>query len=465
MLLTLGAFLVVLGVLVFVHELGHFLAAKAAGIMVHRFSLGIGSPIPWLTFTRGETEYSISWLPLGGYVKMATAENDGTTSVLEGGEPEDVAPPERRFESKPVWVRMIVILAGVTMNVIFAWGAFTWLAFKNGNLVESTTRVGRVVVDSLPPGAEQLAQVKPGARIVSVNGDSVESWDDVVEGLQQASGPSVTMIFADSTHVVLNIPATALEARARAALAILPWRPPVIGQVLPSRPGERAGLQVGDTVVAIDSVPLTQWYQLLDLVEPASGKSLRFTIGRAGGRKVIEVTPEAEQVTDSAGVKHAVGKIGIGSYLESRSEPYSVVGAIKAGGRATLNASTLTFRQVHGLLNGQIDRHQVGGPILIAQMAGQQARLGITEFLAFMALVSINLAVLNLLPIPVLDGGQFMFLLAELVLRRPLSLRLRERFTIAGLVVVGALMIFAFWNDLARNWIAIMHYLRSVVGG
>ncbi|MEP6473983.1 MAG: RIP metalloprotease RseP, partial [Gemmatimonadota bacterium] len=443
----------------------HFLAAKASGIMVHRFSLGIGSPIPWLTFKRGETEYSISWLPLGGYVKMATAEADGTTSALEGTEPEDVAPPERRFESKPVWIRMIVILAGVTMNMLFAWGAFTWLAFKNGNLVDPTTTVGRVMVDSLPEGARALAGIPTGARIVAINGKVMHSWDEIADELIGASGDQLAISFADSSRVTLSIPATATEARTRAVLAILPWRANVIGQVVPSRPAALAGLQPGDTVVAIDRVPLTYWYQLLDLVQPASGKALAFTIGRPSGRSVITVTPEAERTTDSRGVVHVVGKIGIGPVSDTRSIPYSFGGAIAAGGRATLNVSTQIFRSLRGMLNGQIDRHQVGGPIMIAQQAGQQARAGFAEFVAFMALVSVNLAVLNLLPIPVLDGGQFMFLLAEVGLRRPLSLRLRERLTMVGLVLVGGLMIFAFWNDLARNWLSITSYVRSLLGG
>jgi regulator of sigma E protease len=465
MLLTLGAFLVVLGVLVFVHELGHFLAAKAAGIMVHRFSLGIGSPIPWLTTKRGETEYSVSWLPLGGYVKMATAEADGTTSALEGAEPEEVAPPERRFESKPVWVRMIVILAGVTMNALFAWAALTGLAIRQGNLINPTTTIGRILVDSLPAGARALAEVKVGARVVSVGGRAVDSWDDIVDQLRTAQGPDVTLTFADSSRVVVSIPDTDVGDRDRVAEAVLPWLPPVIGQIIPSRPGERAGLLPGDTVVAIDSMPLTHWYQLLDLVEPAIGRPLKFTLGRATGRTVISVTPQAERTVGPDGVVHEVGKIGIGPDIPTRSEPFTFFAAIIAGGRATLHASTTIVSSLRGLVSGQVDRRQVGGPILIAQLAGQQARQGLAEFVFFMAVVSVNLAILNLLPIPVLDGGQFMFLLAEVVLRRPLSLRLRERLTLVGLVLIGCLMIFAFWNDLSRNWVSIVGYLRQLVGG
>src|SRR5215207_2151220 len=139
MVMTVLSLIVVLGVLVFIHEAGHFVAAKWAGIYVHRFSLGLGSPIKWLTFRRGETEYSISWLPLGGYVKMASREEDVGSSALEGGSPEVAVPPDRVFEARPVWKRMVVILAGVTMNALFAWAVFASLAYKNGRQIDPVT--------------------------------------------------------------------------------------------------------------------------------------------------------------------------------------------------------------------------------------------------------------------------------------------------------------------------------------
>src|SRR5919107_4088284 len=173
--LTIAALIVVLGVLIFVHEAGHFVAAKWAGIYVHRFSLGLGPPIRWLTFRRGETEYSISWLPLGGYVKMASREEDIGSSALEGGSPTQRVPPDRMFESKPVWKRMIVILAGVTMNALFAWVVFSFLAYKNGRQIDPVTTVGRVVEEMVPPQAAGLREIQPGARIVRINGDSIKS--------------------------------------------------------------------------------------------------------------------------------------------------------------------------------------------------------------------------------------------------------------------------------------------------
>ena len=162
MLTTVLALIVVLGVLIFVHEAGHFIAAKWAGIYVHRFSLGLGPPIPWLTFRRGETEYSISWLPLGGYVKMASREEDIGSSALEGGVPTAAVPPDRVFESKPIWKRMVVILAGVTMNALFAWIVFAGLVYKNGRQIDPVTVVGRVVPELVPKEAAALKQIAPG---------------------------------------------------------------------------------------------------------------------------------------------------------------------------------------------------------------------------------------------------------------------------------------------------------------
>ncbi|MFI5210518.1 MAG: site-2 protease family protein, partial [Gemmatimonadales bacterium] len=218
-------------------------------------------------------------------------------------------------------------------------------------------------------------------------------------------------------------------------------------------------------VLAIDGAPIVQWYDLLEQVRPAAGRALVLTVGGARGRRDVTVTPEGESEPGPGGVTHEVGKIGIGVALALRSEPFSVPAAIVEGAQETLSASTQIIRSVRGLVAGHIDRRSVGGPILIAQMAGQQARQGGNDFLNFMAFISINLAVINLLPIPVLDGGQFLFLLAEAIRRRPLSLRLRERLTLVGLSLISALMVFAFWNDIARNWASIIGFLRGLGGG
>jgi regulator of sigma E protease len=449
-LITILALIVVLGVLIFVHEAGHFIAAKWAGIYVHRFSLGLGPPIPWLTFRRGETEYSISWLPLGGYVKMASREEDIGSSALEGGAPAEAVPPDRVFEAKPVWKRMVVILAGVTMNALFAWAVFSFLAYKNGRQIDPVTTVGRVVEDLVPPEASALKQLQPGARIVRINGDSMKSWDEVVSAITNTPAPEVRIELAGGSTVVLPIHPDALEERIKAAQALQPFRAPVVGQVLPNKPAARAGMHEGDTIVAVNGRPVQQWYDLLELLQASPGRDLKMDVARGSERVSFQIQPYVDSTPGPDGKLRAVGRIGVGVGTGFISEELSLGQAIVEGGNATLKASTQIVRTVRGLFSGRISGRTVGGPILIGQLAGESARLGLDTFLGFMALISINLAILNLLPVPVLDGGQFLFLLAEGIIRRPLPAKLRERLTTVGLVLIVLLMGLAFSNDLRR---------------
>jgi regulator of sigma E protease len=449
-LTTIVALIVVLGVLVFVHEAGHFIAAKWAGIYVHRFSLGLGGPIRWLTFRRGETEYSISWLPLGGYVKMASREEDIGSSALEGGRPAEDVPPDRMFEAKPVWKRMIVILAGVTMNALFAWLLFTFLAAKNGRQIDPVTTVGRVVDELLPPEAEAFKRIQPGTKIVAVNGHAVSSWDEVVQGIANASESEVRLELADGSTVTAPIHPDALEERLKASQALQPFRAPVVGQVVPGRPAARAGIQPGDTIKALAGRQVTQWYDLLEILQRRGAEPVAIEVARGGQRVTYQVTPYVDSVTGPNGKPQAIGRIGVAVAGDFRSEKLNLGQAVVEGWNATVSASTQIVRTVRGLFSGRISKREVGGPILIGQLAGESARMGLDAFLGFMALISINLAVLNLLPVPVLDGGQFLFLLAEAVVRRPLPVRLRERLTMVGLVLIVLLMGLAFSNDIRR---------------
>jgi regulator of sigma E protease len=449
-LVTIIALIIVLGVLIFVHEAGHFIAAKWAGIYVHRFSLGLGSPIPWLTFKRGETEYSVSWLPLGGYVKMASREEEVTSSALEGGHVEALVPPDRVFEAKPVWKRMVVILAGVTMNALFAWLAFTFLAAKNGRQIDPTTTVGQVIAEMVPPGGEALRDIPPGTGIVAINGRPVHSWNDVSEGIANSPESELRVELDNGRTVTLPIHQDALEERLKAAQALQPFRPAVIGQVLPGRPAARAGLHAGDTILAIGDRPIAQWYDVLEVLQANTGTPLTMTVAGDSGRRTLELQPAVETVEGLDGKPRKVGRVGISVALDTRSEPLGLGEAFNEGWSATVSASTQIVRTVRGLFTGRISRREVGGPIMIGQLAGESARMGLDPFIAFMALISINLAVLNLLPVPVLDGGQFLFLLAEAVIRRPLPLKLRERLTAVGMVLIVLLMGLAFSNDIRR---------------
>lgn len=464
---NLWPLVVTLGVLIFVHELGHFLAAKWAGIRVHRFALGMGNPIPGLSFRRGHTEYAICWLPLGGYVKMASREEGATTSALEGsdadGRPEGAPPvqPGEFFEAKPVWKRMVVILAGVTMNTLLAWLTFTSLAFRNGEQIDPVTTIGGVATDSLPPGAEALATLRPGDRIVAINGDTVVSWNAIEQLIGTAPEDSLVLSLADERSVVLHIHSSALTDRARVAYALTPFHQPVADLVEPGRAAARAGVEVGDTVVAVDSVPLMQWDWVVRQIRASAGIPMRWTVGRSRGRVDLLVTPDSTRDGDNV-----IGKVGVAfrAAVKLESRPYSFTGALAAGLLTTGQASTQIVRTVRGLLSARISSKEVGGPILIGQMAARSAQMGADQFFAFVALVSVNLAVLNLLPVPILDGGQFLFLLAEGIRRRPLSLKLRERLTLVGLVLIVMLMVLAFKNDIGRNWGVITGFLSRLVG-
>jgi regulator of sigma E protease len=449
-LINILALIVVLGVLIFVHELGHFVAAKWAGIYVHRFALGMGTPVKALSFRRGETEYAICWLPLGGYVKMASREEDPAAAALEGGPAATMGPPDRVFEAKPVWKRMIVILAGVVMNVLFAWLVFSALNFTNGATVYPVTTIGEVSAAGLPPGAEELSRLVPGDSITSVAGRPVASWQDVQDGFISTAADSFAVEVAGKSPVMIRIHRDALEARVRAAQAVLPYIAPVIGQVVTGGPGDRAGLETGDTLLAVNGQPIARWQDAVARIEAHPDQDLRLSVGRAAGRVELTAHTLADIEADSAGVERRVGKLRVGPLLPEHHVPLGLWASMTTGAEQTLAVSTQIVRVVRGMFSGRVSTREVGGPIAIGLAAGESAQLGLVAFLAFMATISVNLAVLNLRPIPVLDGGQFLFLLGEAILRRPLSVRLRERFTFVGLVLVGLLMILAFSNDIRR---------------
>ena len=455
------AIVVVLGVLIFVHELGHYLAAKAVGIGVPRFSIGLG-PITPLRWRRGETEYVISWIPFGGYVKMASKEEQDDVEALEGGRTEQDFPPEKLFESKSVPARIFVLSAGVVMNALFAWWAFTLLAFVYGGAETPITQLGRVDVEVLPEAARELAELPLGADVERVNGEPVATWDDILDQVLDPMSESLRFEFAGTVAPVdVAVPGIDMETRGRIALALRPFVEPRVGSVVAGSPAEAAGFRPGDLIVEIDGLAIGSWDQLVDAVKDRAGEELALVALRDGERIAASMTPVEEIDRDpltrearrdpETGEPVMVARIGIGQRLpEPVYERFGPGAAIVEGARQTWDVAALVLFSLKGMVVGDISVRELGGPVVIADASAQAARAGLRYLLWFMAFLSVNLAVLNLLPIPVLDGGHLVFLAIEGVRRRPVSKELRLRLTNIGLYFLLALTIFVVVNDVLR---------------
>jgi len=450
-LVAIVAGVVVIGVLIFVHELGHFLAAKAVGIAVLRFSFGLGPRTP-IGIQVGETDYCLSWIPFGGFVKMAGAEEfeEGAVSELEGGLAARVAqiPRERTFDAKPLWARIVVILAGVAMNAAFALALYIGVARVYGESYDPTLTVGVVDTTAIPMGAAGLRSLRPGDRIVRVDGDSVGTWGDVQSALLSAPGPRITIEVAGRSARVLLDVGRGLETRDSLVAALQAAHAAVAGQVTPGQPAARAGLEAGDTIVAAGGSPVASWEAMVGVIEKSAGKPLALEVRRGGRSLALTVTPQATHVTDADGERRTVGRIGIALRFPVRRLGWW--GSVREGTAQTGRAAGLILFTVKGLFTGQVPLKDVGGPIAVGQASGQFVRLGLDAFLAFVALFSINLAILNLLPIPVLDGGHFVFLVIEGVRGRPLSLAQRQRLTQIGFFILVGIMALAVGNDVLR---------------
>ena len=448
-LVSLLSLVIVLGVLISVHEFGHFIVAKAVGIQVLRFSLGFGRPL--ISWRRGETEYWISWIPLGGYVKMAGLEEEGMVGELEGGKADVAIDPARAFDHKPLGARMAVILAGVTMNVVLAFLIYTGLAAISGVPTRATTQVDTVLTSTLPPGTQGLAGLHRGDRIIRVNDDTVKSWDDLQAGLLKSGPEARIKVAGRSEPITVHMPSDTAARIRLVSWGILPFAPARIGLVYPGEPGARAGLRPGDVVVRADGDTVRSWNDLLLKLWSSAGKPVHLSVLRDTARVQLTVTPRPQTEEDSTSVRpRTYGFIGAEGDFPEIKQRLPVTTAVRVGAVQTVRQVGLVLSSLKRLVLGQASMKDVGGPIMIAQVSGQAVRLGIDRFLMFMAFFSISLAVLNLLPIPVLDGGHAMFLIAEGIRRKPLSPQLRMRLTQLGMLIVLAIMVLALSNDVLR---------------
>ena len=448
-LVAIVAGVVVIGVLIFVHELGHFLAAKAVGIAVLRFSFGLGPRTP-IGVQIGETDYCISWIPFGGFVKMAGLEEEGAPGGLEGAKQEHDVPPERTFDAKPLWARIVVILAGVIMNALFAFAVYVAVARAYGVPFDPTVTVGAVDTTRIPLGAAALRTLRSGDRIARVNGDSMASWGAVQNALLSAPGSRITIDVAGrSDPILLDVARADETARDSLVSALQARHLAVIGAVSGGQPAARAGLKAGDTVVAAGGAPVPSWEAMVGVIEGSAGRPLELGVRRGAQALTVVVTPRATRVPDLAGGEtRTVGRIGIGLYFPVRRLGW--IASLGDGLGQTGRSAGLILFTLKGLVTGQVSPRDIGGPILVGQISGEVVRLGLEAFLSFLALFSINLAILNLLPIPVLDGGHIVFLVAEGVRGRPLSLAQRQRLTQIGFFVLVGIMALALANDFLR---------------
>ena len=440
-------FIVVIGVLILVHELGHFAVARLTGVGVERFSIGFG---PVLMRWRGrETEYCLSLIPMGGYVKMMGEENP-----MEGGDalPYDSA---KAFALKPLWARFLIVFAGPGMNFVLAMVIFTVVFATFGRPVWPPA-VGRVAEGS--PAA--AAGLKTGDVVEDVNGRPVKYWEDLERTLADSGGRAITMRVkrgAGEETVTVTPRRKAItdpifgERREAWDSGAGPQLVPQISSVLPDSPAQRAGLQAGDVVLAVGGQPVFTPEDLVEAIRTRPGQPLPITVERNGQRLSVTVMPRAVTEKAPTGQEITVGKIDAGIATKSvRFEPYGPIAAVEHGVVRTWDVTVLTLKGLWKLVSRQIDSSNIGGPIQIATEAGRQAKEGLGPLAIFTAFISVNLAVLNLLPVPMLDGGHLLFFAIEAVLGRPLSLKKREAAQQLGFVLLMILMVYAFYNDLMR---------------
>ncbi|SDJ18995.1 sigma E protease regulator RseP [Billgrantia gudaonensis] len=444
------AVIVVLGLLITFHEFGHFWVARRCGVKVLRFSVGFGKPI-WSRRDRHGTEFVVAAIPLGGYVKMLD-------------EREAPVPPdqrERAFNAQPVWQRIAIVAAGPLANFLLAIVVY-WALFVAG-----TTAVVPVVGNVSPDSPAARAGLSGGEEIVAVRGETVRSWDQINLKLVAAIGANgeLSLQARDDAAAAPREYRLPVEdflvrqdpPRPLATLGITPWQPDipaVLGQVMDGEAAAEAGLEPGDEVVAVDGEPVADWMDFVNRVRTSPGESLSLDVARGEERLELTLTPGAREIEDGT----TIGYVGAGvepvawpdEYRrEIRYGPVAAVGqALGRTGEMTL----LTLDAIRKMLVGLISPSNLSGPITIAQLAGDTARTGLESFVSFLAYLSISLGVLNLLPIPVLDGGHLLYYFVEALRGRPVSERTQAVGLRIGLALVVTLMVMALYFDLMRLW-------------
>jgi regulator of sigma E protease len=429
---TLLAFLFVLGVLVFVHELGHFLAARRVGVRVLTFSLGFGPKI--LKFTRGDTEYCVSAVPLGGYVKMAGENPDDPRS----GQPDE-------FLSKTKWQRFQILIMGPLMNIVLAIVVLAIVLSQGAHVAayrDEAPIVGVVVKDS----PAERAGLMVGDRILSVNNDTVETWEKLLLQIATKANRDIELAIARGGQTITVSVRPEAEGRFEVGtLGVMPDTHPIVDSVIAGGPADTAGLKAKDEILSFDGNPMVFRSQLITAISENAGRTVEISVQRGEEMLHLRATPAKR---GSRGM--------MDMYLTDRVKSFKPgpLEAVKLSVEENIESSGLIFRTLAGLFTGETSVRQLQGPVGIAQLSGESANEGWVALFSLMAMLSINLGILNLMPIPVLDGGHILILMLEGIARRDFSMRVKEKMLLAGFVVLMMLMVTVIYNDLTRiSWI------------
>lgn len=422
------AFVIVLGFLIFAHEAGHFFVAKLFRVRVLVFSFGFGKRL--FGFRRGPTDYRVSLIPLGGYVRMA------------GDTPEENQPANPdEFLSKPKWQRFLILLAGPLMNIIIAILFVAGLMMIVGT---ETLSIGTVVSSVTPGKPGAAAGLQSGDRIVAIGGERVDNFDDLKMAISLQAGTSLRVEYIRNgvrrtTTLTPESENTDLGPVGRAF--IYPYHPTVVGRVQPDSPAARAGLQTGDRIVAANGRPTPEYPAFTEVFEAAKNGPIALDVQRGASTLRVTLRPSAADARD--------GYRGFIPPTEVRK--YSFGTAFAESVRQNWKMLRYAFITLGRLVRGEASVKELSGPLSIARISGEMLRRGWLDVVSLMAMISLQLGVMNLLPIPVLDGGHIMILLIEGLFRRELSLRVKERIQQVGFAVLAALMIVVLYHDVITN--------------
>ena len=429
--LNIISFIIVLGILIFVHELGHFIIAKISGVGVPKFSLGFGPRI--IGKRIGETEYQISAIPLGGYVKIIGENPEEEVSQKYRG---------RSFSEKPILTRTAIIGFGPLMNLLLSFVFLCLVAFIGFEVpafMEAPPRVDLVEPDS----PAQRAGLREDDLIIRINDRKVSTWEELKFIL--ASNPNAQLrldVERDGIIVTKELVPEERGLFGTGYAGIQPELPPIIKEIKKGYPADLGGLKKGDLILAIDGEEMRDWVQMAMTIWNNPGKTLTFKVKRGQEILFFSIRPKAEKVKEKT-----IGLIGISNMISKQYGPFN---AILWGVRETLKLTKMTVTVLWRLVARRISHRTVGGPILIFQMAGPAAKSGITNLIHLIAVLSIPLAIINILPIPLLDGGHLLFIGIEAIRRKPIGVKARELAYRAGLVFIIMLMLFVIYNDIAR---------------